>query len=81
MNSSTFLTGLETQIVSPAIELLALGAFIVFVWGVVGLIRNAGNDEKRALGAKHMLWGIIGLVIVFGASAIVNLLQSFISSS
>jgi hypothetical protein len=69
----------ETELVNPAIELLALGAFIVFVWGVVDFIRNADNDEKRGTGAKHMLWGLVGLVIIFGAGALVNLLKSFIA--
>ncbi|MDR3548867.1 MAG: hypothetical protein P4M11_11480 [Candidatus Pacebacteria bacterium] len=71
---NSFITTVETQILTPIITLLALGAFIVFVWGVVEYIRNADNDEARKLGQQHILWGLIGLVIIFGANALVTLI-------
>ena len=74
----TFLQKVSTQIIDPAITLLALAAFVVFVWGVVMFIKNADNDEKRKTGQQHMIWGIIGLAIIFGAFAIVNLLKSIV---
>lgn len=71
-----FLNTVKTEIVNPIITLLALASFVLFVWGVVLFIRSAGDQEQRATGQKHMLWGIIGLTIVFGAGAIVNILAS-----
>ena len=68
---SAFLTQVESQILTPIITLLALGAFILFVWGVVEYIRNADNDEARKLGQQHIVWGLIGLVIIFGANALI----------
>ena len=76
MDFSNFVQKISTEILEPIITLLALGAFIVFVWGVVKFIRNADNDEKRKEGQQHMIWGVIGLAIIFGASAIVNLLKT-----
>lgn len=72
----SFVQKVSTEILEPIITLLALGAFLVFVWGVVKFIRNADNDEKRKEGQMHMIWGIIGLAIIFGASAIVNFIKS-----
>lgn len=66
-----FLGKVETAILNPLIELLALAAFVVFIWGVVEFIANAGNEESRAKGQRHILWGLIGLVIIFGAKAII----------
>ncbi len=71
-----FLNVVKAEIVNPIITLLALAAFVVFVWGVVEFIRNAADAEKRAAGQKHMIWGIIGLTIIFGAQAIIALLAS-----
>jgi TRAP-type C4-dicarboxylate transport system permease small subunit len=62
---------IENAIINPLITLIALAAFVVFIWGVVEFIANAGNEEKRATGQQHMLWGFIGLVIIFGAKAII----------
>lgn len=69
-----FLVQLQTAIIDPIITLLALAAFVVFVWGVVEFVRGANNQEKRATGQRHIIWGLIGLVIIFGAKAIVALI-------
>ncbi len=69
---NAFLANVVTQIVNPIILLLAGGAFVVFVWGVFEFIANAGDEEKRRSGRRAILWGIIGLVIIFGAYGIVN---------
>lgn len=73
---SSFILGLEREILAPLVTLLALGAFVLFIWGVVNMIRNGENEEKRSDGQKHMIWGIIGLVIIFGANAIIKILTS-----
>ncbi len=66
-----FLGKVEIAIINPIITLLVLGAFVVFVWGVIEFIAGAGNDEKRLTGQKHIIWGLVGLVIIFGAKAII----------
>lgn len=71
----TFLGNIEREILTPIITLIALAAFLIFVWGVVDFIRSADNDEKRKAGQQHMIWGIIGLAIIFGANAIIALLK------
>ncbi|MHB8709979.1 MAG: hypothetical protein ACYC6X_00265 [Minisyncoccota bacterium] len=59
------------QILNPLILLLAAGAFVLFVWGVFQFIRPE-NAEKRVEGRQAILWGIIGLVVIFGAYGIIN---------
>lgn len=71
----TFLSNVENSILNPIITLLALGAFLLFIWGVVEFIRsNAEGGENKEDGKKHMLWGIIGLGIIFGARAIIAII-------
>lgn len=64
----------------PFITLLSLAAFVVFVWGVVQFIANAEDEEKRKTGQQHMIWGIIGLVIMFGANAVVALIKQTVGA-
>lgn len=71
-----FLQQVSQQILNPIIDLLVLAAFVVFVWGVIQYIRNAADDEKRKEGTQHILWGIIGLVIIFAAAAIVQIISA-----
>jgi TRAP-type C4-dicarboxylate transport system permease small subunit len=73
-----FLGKVEAQILVPIITLLALAAFVVMIWGVVDYIRQADNPEARSIGTQHMLWGFVGLVIIFGTTAIINLITLLI---
>lgn len=70
---NAFLAKVVVQVVNPIILLLAASAFVVFVWGVFEFIAHAGDETKRTEGRRAILWGIIGLVIIFGAYGIINL--------
>jgi cytochrome c biogenesis protein CcdA len=67
-----FLGKVEVQIINPIILLLAAAAFVVFLWGVFEFVAHAGDETKRKEGKSAILWGIIGLVIIFGAYGIIN---------
>ncbi len=68
----SFLGRVVTQIVNPIILLLAGAAFVVFVWGVFEFVKNAGDPAKRGEGRSAIMWGIVGLVVIFGAYGIIN---------
>lgn len=68
-----FLGKVVEQIVNPIILLLAAVAFVLFLWGVFEFIAHAGDETKRKEGRQAIFWGIIGLVIIFGAYGIINL--------
>lgn len=68
-----FLSKVVTQIINPIILLLAAAAFVVFLWGIFEFIAHAGEETKRAEGKSAILWGLVGLVIIFGAYGIINL--------
>jgi len=69
---NSFLGRVVTQIINPIILLLSAGAFVVFLWGVFEFIAHAGNEAKRKEGRQAIFWGLIGLVIIFGAYGIIN---------
>ena len=68
-----FLDKVIVQIVNPIILLLAGAAFVLFIWGVFVFIKDAEDETKRKEGHQAMLWGIVGLVIIFGAYGIINI--------
>lgn len=80
MTYQQFITKIEAQILVPIITLLSLAAFVIFVWGVVQFMANSEDEEKRKTGQQHMLWGIIGLVIMFGANAIIALIRQTVGA-
>lgn len=70
-----FLGKIEDEILTPIISVIALAALILFVFGVVNFIQGAGDAKKRADGQQQMIWGTIGLAIMFGANALVAIIR------
>ncbi|MFA6519792.1 MAG: hypothetical protein WCT41_03170 [Candidatus Paceibacterota bacterium] len=70
---NNFLGRVVTQIIDPIILLLAAVAFVVFLWGVFEFIAHAGDETKRKEGKSAILWGLVGLVIIFGAYGVINI--------
>lgn len=68
-----FIGKVVTQIINPIILLLAAAAFVLFIWGVFEFIAHAADETKRGEGRRAIMWGLIGLVIIFGAYGIINL--------
>ena len=61
-------------VVNPFILLLFGLAGVIFVWGLVVFVRSMDNQEARTTGKKHMVWGLVGMVIMFGVLGIIQIL-------
>ncbi|MDP1707201.1 MAG: hypothetical protein Q8L30_01465 [bacterium] len=68
-----FLRNVVTEIVNPIILLLSAASFVLFVWGVFVFITHAGDETKRTDGKRAIMWGLVGLVIIFGVYGIINI--------
>lgn len=71
--AASFVAKVNEVILFPLIALLTAVAFLVFVWGVAQYFINATNDQARQQGVKHMTFGIIGLVVMLSAYAILSI--------
>lgn len=71
--AAAFVDTFNTVILFPTIALLSAVAFLVFLWGVAQYFLNATNDQARQQGIKHITWGIIGLVVMISAWAILRI--------
>lgn len=73
-SGSTGIIGVMNTIVVPLIFTLA---FAVFIWGVIDyFFLHGDSDTSREEGRQFVLWGIIGLVVLFAVWGVVNLLLS-----
>ena len=59
-------------ILNPTITLMFAAALLFFVWGLVQYIQHADDPGKRKEGSMHMIWGLVGLFIMFSAVAILK---------
>jgi len=68
-------------IVNPLIYLLIGVAVIYFLFGVFKFVKNADKPEERGIGAQHILWGVIGIAIIFGAFTLVHIIMNSLGSA
>jgi len=67
-----FLAKLNDIIIYPLITLMMAVALLVFLYGCFIFITNAANDGERSRGRQHILWGIVGMVVMVSAYAILT---------
>lgn len=71
--ASSFVDRINEVILFPLIALLSGIALLVFVYGCAQYILNAASDQAREEGKKHIMYGIIGLVVMLSAFAILSI--------
>jgi hypothetical protein len=45
----------------------------MFIWGVVQYVINSDEEAKKAKGKQFMIWGVLGLAIMFSVWGLVNI--------
>jgi len=69
-----FVERINTFIVNPIIGFFFALALVFFLWGIVEYFWNTDNESARAKGKNHMMWGIIGMFIMFAVFAIMRII-------
>lgn len=59
-----------TEIFAPLYQLIAALAVVYFLYGVMRFIIDMNDPEKKNFGKSHLLWGLVGVFIVFTAGAV-----------
>jgi uncharacterized membrane protein YbhN (UPF0104 family) len=68
-----FLDKLNDVIIYPLITFLMAVALIVFLYGCFEFIMHAGDQAARSKGKQHILWGLVGFVVMVSAYAILSI--------
>lgn len=72
----TFLAKIAEVIINPILVLMFATAVAVFLWGVVQMLGNLDNEEARDNGKKHLLWGVVGMTIMFAVHGIIGMIKN-----
>jgi uncharacterized membrane protein YidH (DUF202 family) len=70
----TLMSRLTTYVLNPLILLLFVLAAALFILGLVEFLAKTSNEEGRQIGKRHMVWGIVGMLIMVSVFGIMNLL-------
>lgn len=61
-------------IIRPAVNVLFALGFLLFVWGLIEFLHAINQGRDSSEGKQHMLWGLIGMLIMVSALSIIRLL-------
>jgi hypothetical protein len=67
-----FMTKVTNAIINPIVGVIFALALVYFMWGLMVFVMGAGDESKRTTGKQHMLWGVIGMVIMVSVYAILQ---------
>lgn len=65
-------------VLNPLYKLAIAGTFLYFLFGVFMYIANMNNPDEAVKGRNHLLWGLVGLFIVFSVGGLLPLLNGVI---
>jgi succinate dehydrogenase/fumarate reductase cytochrome b subunit len=74
----TLMKSINRVILNPLILFLFALALAYFLYGVMQFIINPGNEEIRKTGKSHMMWGVVGMVIMVSVFGIMQLIVNTI---
>jgi uncharacterized membrane protein YidH (DUF202 family) len=69
-----FVFKVNKLIINPLIIFLFALAAVYFLYGVFQFISNQENEEAKITGKNHMIWGVIGIVIMMGVFTILGII-------
>ena len=73
---------IEKALIDPALLLLFMVGLLVFVVGVVQfMLALSGGGKNLEEGKRHMLWGVIGMIIMASAVGILNFIGNVFGNS
>lgn len=73
--TSSVASKINSEIIQPIIIFLFAVAIGYFLYGLMEFIRNQDNEDSHEAGKKHMIWGVVGIAIMFAVYGILNLIN------
>lgn len=73
MDIAPFLNKVNAVIINPLIILVFAIAFLIFFVGIFQFINGAGESTGREEGKRKILYGLIGMFIMFSAYGLIHL--------
>ncbi len=71
---ASLMNSINNVIIDPIIYFLFALAVVYFLYGVAQFFLSPDNEEVRKASKSHMLWGVVGLVIMISVFGIMHLI-------
>ncbi|MBI5139966.1 MAG: hypothetical protein HZA94_00750 [Candidatus Vogelbacteria bacterium] len=71
---------IKSEILNPVAALLAAVSGIYFLYGVLLYFQSGLNEKELDRAKSHIIWGLLGLVIIYSVSGIIEAITSTIGA-
>ena len=68
------LNNIDRYILNPLIGLVFAVALLIFFFGIFELIRDSQSGKEAGDAKKKVLWGLVGMFIMFSAYGLIHLI-------
>jgi len=72
MDITAFLKNVDKFILNPIILLLFAVATVYFMYGIIKYLSLDPSDAKRAEARDSIIWGLVGMLIMFSVYGIIS---------
>lgn len=72
---ANFVGKVDRLIINPLIVLMFAAALMYFLYGTFQFIINAKSPSEREVGKSHIIWGLVGMLIMFGVFVILQIVM------
>ncbi len=78
LSVAPLLNRINQYILNPLIVLVFAIALLIFFYGLFQFIRSASDGKERSDGKKKIIWGLVGMFIMFSAYGIIKVIMATI---
>lgn len=76
----TIVDKIKTQILNPIVGVMFGLALVYFLYGMLEFVQGGANEKSVEKGKQHMIYGILGLVIIVGVQGIISMITATVNS-
>lgn len=73
MELKALLYNINHFVLNPLIVLVFAVAFLIFFWGIFQFVNSETSEKARVEGKKKITYGLLGMLVMFSAYGLVNL--------
>ncbi len=71
-----------TVLIDPLITLGFAAALLFFFWGLFQFMVSVSDGQTdNSVGKSHMIWGLVGMTIMFSVGGIINFITSTVGAN
>jgi|GEM_PF-534472 len=63
-------------ILDPAVKVIFTAGLFLFFWGIIEFLWELKDGKAGEAGKQHMLWGMVGMLIMVSFGAIIQLIMN-----